>query len=85
MHSLRGSVFINAFLQYSHDATFWGPRVHRRMRCSVLFVLWDVCLMCEEEEKKRMLGDGRLSVKSFTEVRKCDLKVLWESLKRFLC
>lgn len=36
--------------------------LHRRR--SALFVLWDVCLMCEEEEKKSMLGDGRFSVKS---------------------
>lgn len=84
MHSLRGSVFINAFCSTAVTRHSGGLCAHRRMRCAVLFVSWDVCLMCEEEEKKRMLGDGRFSVKSFfSDVRKCDLKVLWEPLKGF--
>lgn len=54
-----GSVFINAFLQYSHVATLDVVRAVFGHTGATLCVCSIVCLMYSEEEDRIKLGDSR--------------------------
>lgn len=85
MHSQCGSVFINAFLQYSYVATLDvlggcertdGQRQTDRCNAARCLFLWDVCLTCQEERDGGDAGRLHISVMSSSDVRRSHMKVL---------
>lgn len=78
MHSHCGSVFIEAFLQCSHDA-FWGKRAGRSVQCCVSFVLRRTCAWCVKGKRAQECRETtrRVCVTSFRGLKESRLNVLW--------